>query len=155
MSSRNISACQLQAGFTSLMTIFVLLLAGCASPGATLKVTPRHEAGVQYSPREITGMMEILGYEQLRVVDPDTRQPVFVATDDGVYKLLFQYRDYTSIRVDIHIVIGNGNIGLHIYQPGRDQLDDAAMQQLERLRQRLITQYGTGHVRDSHPALAP
>jgi hypothetical protein len=29
------------------------------------------------------------------------------------------------------------------------------MQQVERLRQRLIIQYGAGHVRDSHPALAP
>ena len=155
MPSRNTSACLRQTGFNYLMTVFVLLLAGCASPGATLKVTPRHEAGIQYSPREITGIMEILGYEQLRVVDPDTRQPVSVATDDGVYKLLFQHLDNTSIRVDIHIVIGNGNIGLHIYQSGRDELDNAAMQQVERLRQRLIIQYGAGHVRDSHPALAP
>ena len=155
MSSRNTSTRLLQTGAGYLLTVMVLLLAGCASPGATLKVTPRHEAGVQYSPREVTGMMEILGYEQLRVVDPDTRQPVFVATDNGVYKMLFQYRDNTSIRVDIHIVIGNGNIGLHIYQPGRDELDNAATQQVERLRQRLITQYGAGHVRDSHPALAP
>jgi len=46
-------------------------------------------------------------------------------------------------------------IGLHIYQPGRDSLDNAALQQVERLRQRLIIQYGAGHVRDSHPALAP
>jgi hypothetical protein len=100
-------------------------------------------------------MMEILGYEQLRVIDPDTTRSVPVAQKDGVYRLLFRYRDNTSIRVDVRIVIGSGNIGLHIYQPGRDELDNAALQQVERLRQRLIIQYGAGHVRDSHPALAP
>jgi hypothetical protein len=51
--------------------------------------------------------------------------------------------------------MGNGNIGLHFYQPGRDDLDDAAMVQYERLRQRLNLQYGAEHVSDRHPALAP
>jgi hypothetical protein len=100
-------------------------------------------------------MMEILGYEQLRVLDPDTLQSVAVATKYGEYRLLFQYKDNTSIQVDVHIIMGNGNIGLHLYQPGRDDLDDAAMQQVERLRQRLIIQYGAEHVSDRHPALAP
>ena len=100
-------------------------------------------------------MMAILGYEQLRVLDPDTLQPVAIATNDGVYRLLFQHKNNTSIRVDVHIIIGNGNIGLHLYQPGRDDLDGAAVQQYERLRQRLIFQYGAEYVSDRHPALAP
>jgi hypothetical protein len=144
----------LQTGFLTLSTVCVLL-AGCASPGATLKVMPRHDAGIQYAPREISGIMEILGYEQLRVPDPDTGKSVPVATRNGVYLLLFQYRDNTSIRVDVHIVMGNGNIGLHVYQTGKDNLDDTAIEQYDRLRQRLVLQYGTEHVRDSHPFLAP
>ena len=100
-------------------------------------------------------MMEILGYQQLRVLDPYTRKSVPVATNDGEYRLLFQYKNNTSIRIDVRIVMGNGNIGLHFYQPGRDDLDDAAMVQYERLRQRLNLQYGAEHVSDRHPALAP
>ena len=153
MPSRNNYTCLQQ--FRCLLAVFVLLLAGCASPGATLQVKPRHDAGIQYSPQEITGIMEILGYEQLRVLDPDTLQSVAVATKYGEYRLLFQYKDNTSIQVDVHIIIGNGNIGLHLYQPGRDDLDDAAIQQVERLRQRLILQYGAEHVSDRHPVLAP
>jgi hypothetical protein len=144
----------LQKRFRYLLVICVLL-AGCASPGATLQVKPRHDAGIQYSPQEITGMMEILGYEQLRVLDPDIQRPVPIATNDGEYRLLFQHKDHTSIRVSARIIMGNGNIGLHIYQPGQDDLDDAAMVQYDRLRQRLILQYGAEHVSDRHPALAP
>jgi len=144
----------LQKRFRYLLAIYVLL-AGCATPGATLQVKPRHDAGIQYSPQEITGMMEILGYEQLRVLDPDTQRSVPVATNNGEYRLLFQYKDNTSIRVDVRIIMGNGNIGLHLYQPGRDDLDDATMVQYKRLRQRLNLQYGAEHVSDRHPALAP
>ena len=138
-----------------LLAACVLVLAGCTAPGATLQVKPRHDAGIQYSPQEITGMMEILGYRQLRVLDPDTQKSVPVATNYGEYRLLFQYKNNTSIRVDVRIVMGNGNIGLHLYQPGRDDLDDAARVQYERLRQRLNLQYGAEHVSDRHPALAP
>ncbi|MDX2456525.1 MAG: hypothetical protein QNL87_03370 [Gammaproteobacteria bacterium] len=155
MPFHNNSTCLLQKRFRYLLAIYVLLLSGCASPGATLQVKPGYDAGIQYSPQEITGMMAILGYEQLRVLDPDTLQPVAIATNDGVYRLLFQHKNNTSIRVDVHIIIGNGNIGLHLYQPGRDDLDGAAVQQYERLRQRLIFQYGAEYVSDRHPALAP
>ena len=153
MPSRNNATC-LQL-YRCLLTVFVLLLAGCASPGATLQVKPRHDTGIQYSPQEITGIMEILGYEQLRVLDTDTQRSVPVATNDGEYRLLFQYKDNTSIHVDVRIIMGNGNIGLHLYQPGRDNLDEAAIQQYERLRQRLTLQYGAEFVSDRHPALAP
>jgi hypothetical protein len=141
--------------FRKLLGIFALLLTGCASPGATLHVKPRHDAGIQYAPGEISGIMEILGYRQLPVVDPDTRQPVLVATDDSEYRLLFQHKENTSIRVDVHIIIGNGNIGLHLYQPDSEILDATAKQQYELLRQRLVLQYGAEHVSDRHPLLAP
>ena len=155
MPFHNNSTCLLQKRFWTLLAICVLLLAGCASPGATLQVKPGHVAGIQYSPQEITGLMEILGYQQLRVLDPLTRKSVPVATNDGEYRLLFQHKTNTSIRVDVRIVMGNGNIGLHLYQPGRDDLDDAAMVQFDRLRQRLNLQYGAEYVSDRHPALAP
>ena len=154
MPFHNNSTCLLQKRFRYLLAICVLL-AGCASPGATLQVKPRHDAGIQYSPQEVTGIMDILGYEQLRVLDPDTQRSVAIATKYGEYRLLFQYKDNTSIHVSVRIVMGNGNIGLHLYQPGRDDLDDAAIQQYERLRQRLILQYGAEHVSDRHPLLAP
>ena len=140
MPFHNNSTCLLQKRFRYLLAICVLL-AGCASPGATLQVKPRHDAGIQYSPQE--------------VLDPDTQRSVAIATKYGEYRLLFQHKDNTSIHVSVRIVMGNGNIGLHLYQPGRDDLDDAAIQQYERLRQRLILQYGAEHVSDRHSALAP
>ena len=155
MTTRNAFKRPQQAYLRCLLPLLLLLLAGCASPGATLKVKPRHDVGVQYSPQEISTMMDILGYEQLPVIDLDTQQPVAVATSYGEYRFLFQYRDNPDIRVDVHIVIGNGNIGLHLYQPGREDLDHAAMQQYDRLRQRLELQYGAEYVSDSHPAFAP
>jgi len=152
MTSRNTSrrSCR-----QYLLSVLVLLLAGCASPGATLQVTPRHDAGIQYAPREISQMMDILGYERLQVKDPDTQKLVAIATNNGQYRMNFRYRDNPDIRVAAHIVIGNGKIGLHLYQPGRKDLDHAAMAQFERLRQRLELQYGAGNVSDRHPALAP
>ncbi len=136
-------------------TICMLLIASCASPGATLKVKPQREAGIQYSPQEVSRMMDILGYERLPIRDPDTRQPVAIATAHGQYRMLFQFRENTSIQVDVHIVIGHGAIGLHIYQPGNEGLDNAAVQQYDKLRQRLTLQYGAEHVSDSHPAFTP
>ena len=135
--------------------ICMLLLAGCASPGATLKVKPQHEAGMQYSPQEISRMMDILGYDRLPIRDPDTRQPVAIATVNGQYQMIFQFRENASIQVDVHIVIGRGAIGLHLYQPGNEGLDSAAVQQYDKLKQRLILQYGAEHVSDSHPAFTP
>lgn len=135
--------------------IYMLLLAGCTSPGATLKVKPQHEAGIQYSPQEISRMMDILGYDRLPIRDPDTRQPVAIATVNGQYRMLFQFRENASIRVDAHIVIGHGAIGLHLYQPGSEGLDNAAVQQYDKLKQRLLLQYGAEHVSDSHPAFTP
>lgn len=155
MPSRHLSICRQPVILGGLLAVFVLLLTACATPGATLQVKQRHEAGIQYSPREITGIMEILGYQQLRVLDPDTRQATLIATNDGEYRLLFQHQDNTSIRVDVRILVGNGNIGLHLYQPGSETLDAAAMRQYKLLRQRLVLQYGAEHVNDRHPWLAP
>ena len=56
-------------------------------------------------------MMDILGYDRLPIRDPDTRQPVAIATVNGQYRMLFQFRENASIRVDAHIVIGHGAIG--------------------------------------------
>ena len=100
-------------------------------------------------------MMDILGYDRLPIRDPDTRQPVAIATVNGQYRMLFQFRENASIQVDVHIVIGHGAIGLHIYQPGNEGLDNVAVQQYDKLRQRLILQYGAEHVSDSHPAFTP
>ena len=67
----------------------------------------------------------------------------------------FQFRKNTSIQVKVHIVIGNGAIGLHIYQPGSKVLDSAATQQYDKLKQRLVLQYGADYVSDSNPLFAP
>ncbi len=100
-------------------------------------------------------MMDILGYERLQVKDPDTQKPVAIATSNGQYRMLFRYLDNPDIHVSVHIVIGNGKIGLHLTQPGRKDLDHTAIAQYERLRQRLELQYGAANVSDRHPALAP
>ena len=132
--------------------VFILLLAGCTSSGATLKVNPQKEAGIQYSPQEISRMMDILGYQRLLTRDPDTGNSVAIATADGEYRMSFQLRENTSIKVAAYIGIGNGAIRLHIYQAGSESLDSMAAQQYEKLRQRLIHQYGVDHVSEGHPA---
>jgi len=136
------------------LTAFVctLLLLGCTSPGETLKVSPKKEAGIQYSPQEISRMMDILGYHRLLTLDPDTGKSVAIATADGEYRMSFQLRENTSIQVAAYIGIGNGVIRLHIYQADSESLDSKATQQYERLRQRLIHQYGAEHVSKGHPA---
>ena len=141
---------------TALVAIVcALLLAACTAPGALLKVKPQKDAGIQYSPQEISRMMDIMGYERLLTPDPDTGRSVAIATNDGQYRMRFQFRENTSIQVKVHIVIGNGAIGLHIYQPGSKVLDSAATQQYDNLKQRLILQYGADYVSDSNPVFAP
>jgi hypothetical protein len=135
-----------------IMLVCALMLVGCASPGATLKVRPQKEAGIQYSPQEISRMMDILGYQRLLTRDPDTDKSVAIATGDGEYLMSFQFREDTSIQVAAYIVIGNGTIRLHIYQSGSETLDSTATEQYEILRQRLILQYGAEHVSVGHPA---
>jgi hypothetical protein len=132
--------------------ICTLLLAACSSPGATLKVTPQKEAGIQYSPQEISRMMNILGYQRQLTLDPDTGKAVAIATDNGEYHMSFQFRENTSIQVAAYIVIGNGTIRLHLYQTGSETLDSAATEQYEKLRERLVFQYGSEHVSVGHPA---
>jgi hypothetical protein len=135
-----------------IMLVCALLLVGCASPGATLKVRPQKEAGLQYSPQEISRMMDILGYQRLLTLDPDTEKSVAIATADGEYRMSFQFREDTSIQVAAYIVIGNGAIRLHIYQNGSETLDSTATEQYELLKQRLILQYGAEHVSVGYPA---
>ncbi|MDH3970726.1 MAG: hypothetical protein OEU63_01010, partial [Gammaproteobacteria bacterium] len=109
---------QVTAGL--IMLVCALLLVGCASPGATLKVRPQKEAGIQYSPQEISRMMDILGYQRLLTRDPDTGKSVAIATGDGEYLMSFQLREDNSIQVAAYIVIGNGAIRLHIFQTGSE-----------------------------------
>lgn len=130
----------------------VLALTACTSPGATLKVKPQKEAGIQYSPQEVSRTMDIMGYERLLTPDPDTGKSVAIATADGEYRMRFRFRENTSIEVAAYIVIGNGAIRLHLYQPGSEVLDHAATEQYEKLKQRLILQYGSEHVSEGHPA---
>lgn len=97
-------------------------------------------------------MMDILGYQRLLTLDPDTEKSVAIATADGEYRMSFQFREDTSIQVATYIVIGNGAIRLHIYQNGSETLDGTATEQYELLRQRLILQYGAEHVSVGYPA---
>jgi len=135
-----------------IMLVCALLLVGCASPGASLKVRPQKEAGLQYSPQEISRMMDILGYQRLLTRDPDTEKSVAIATADGEYRMSFQFREDASVQVAAYIVIGNGAIRLHIYQSGSETLDSTAAQLYEKLRERLVLQYGAEHVSAGHPA---
>ena len=132
--------------------VCALLLLGCTSPGATLVVRPQQEAGIQYSPQEISRMMDILGYQRLLTRDPDTGKSVAIATAEGEYLMSFQFREDTSVQVAAYIVIGNGAIRLHIYQSGSETLDSAAAKQYEKLKERLVLQYGADHVSAGHPA---
>ena len=82
-------------------------------------------------------MLESLGYEQLPVRDPTTGQPVYVAEKYGEYRLLFQSSDDNNVRVNAHIDMGGGNIGLHLYKIDSNDLDKSAVQLYQKLKQRL------------------
>jgi hypothetical protein len=140
------------AGMQLLMIFLLASVTACATQQAiTLKVNPQHDAGVQYSPGELTRMMTELGYQHLRVKDPVTEQSVTVAEKYGEYRLLFQSLQDNNIRVDVHIVKQDSRIALYLYNINNSPPGDSALRLYEQLLQRLKFEYGAENVSSSHP----
>jgi hypothetical protein len=136
-----------------LLRVFLLAgLTACAAQQAiTIKVNPRHDEGVQYSPQEVSRMMTELGYQQLRVKDPVTEQSVSVAEKYGEYRLLFHSLEDNNMRVDIHITKQDSRIALYLYNINNSPPGDSALRLHKQLLQRLQLEYGAENVSSSHP----
>jgi hypothetical protein len=141
----------------ALLLLPLLLQSACTTVtgGRTLDVDTRDLEGVQYMPQEISRMLEALGYEWLPVHDPDIGHPVKVAEYQGQYRMLFQVRDNTAIRVEVHIRVTGNHTGLHFYEVGNRDLGEPAREHYRKLRQRLVLEFGADNVTEKHPLLAP
>ncbi|UCC55512.1 MAG: hypothetical protein JSU75_09105 [Gammaproteobacteria bacterium] len=141
----------------ALLILAILFQTGCTTVtgGRTLDVDTRDLVGVQYMPQEISRMLEALGYEWLPVHDPDIGHPVKVAEYQGQYRMLFQARDNTAIRVEAHIRVAGNHTGLHFYEVGNRELGEAARGHYRKLKQRLVLEFGADNVTEKHPLLAP
>lgn len=141
----------------ALLVLTALLQSGCASVtgGRTLDVDTGNLEGAQNMPQEISRMLEALGYESLPVHDPDIGHPVKIAEQNGQYRMLFQARGNPAIRVEVHIRVAGNHTGLHFYEIGNKEPGTAALQQYQKLKQRLVLEFGADNVTDKHPLLAP
>ena len=141
----------------ALLMLAALFQSGCTTVtgGRTLEVDTGDIEGVQYMPQEISRMLEALGYEWLPVHDPDIGHPVKVAEYQGQYRMLFQARDNTALRVEVHIRVAGNHTGLHFYEVDSKDLGAAARAHYRQLKQRLVLEFGADNVTDNHPLLAP
>ena len=141
----------------ALLMLAALLQSGCTTVtgGRTLDVDTGDLESVQNMPQEISRMLEALGYEWLTVHDPDIGHPVKVAEHNGQYRMLFQARDNTAIRVEVHIRVAGNHTGLHFYEVGNKNLGEPARAHYRKLKQRLVLEFGADNVTDNHPLLAP
>ena len=139
-----------------ILPVVLTVPGGCATIGGdTLLVMTSRAAGTEYLPDEFERLLDSLGYEWVPVTDPDIGHPVKVATIYGEYRMRFQARDATGIKVDVHIRQDGQSASLHVTQDGRDSLDADATQHRLQLRERLEFEFGAGNVSENRPLLAP
>ncbi|MFV1973800.1 MAG: hypothetical protein ACC648_08780 [Thiohalobacterales bacterium] len=141
----------------ALLIVAALLQSGCGTitGGRTLDIDTADIEGIQYMPEEISRMMDSLGYDWLPVHDPNIGHPVKVAEINGQYRMLFQACDNPAIRVEAHIRIAGNHTGLHFYEAGNKNPGEPAQQRYQKLRGRLVFEFGADNVTDNHPLLAP
>jgi hypothetical protein len=141
----------------ALLVLTGLMLAGCMTitGGRTLAIDTGDLESVQYMPQEISRMMDSLGYDWLPVHDPNIGHPVKIAEINKQYRMLFQARDNEAIRVEAHIQVAGNHTGLHFYEVGNKSLGEPAQQHYQKLKERLVLEFGADNVTDNHPLLAP
>lgn len=138
------------AGATTLLVTFVALTACATQNVQSLRIDTRHIKGVQYKPVEMSNMLDDLGYE--RIPNPD---PARAVENYEEYRMQFRARDASEIRIDVHIRMTNGVIGIHFYEKGKKQLGDVALQRYYLLKKRVEFQFGKDHVSENRPFLTP
>ena len=125
---------------------------GVVNRQRTLVVIDGAEPPCLDTPRELEFESLIVG---IRPHDPDIGHPVKVAEHNGQYRMLFQARDNTAIRVEVHIRVAGNHTGLHFYEVGNKNLGEPARAHYRKLKQRLVLEFGADNVTDNHPLLAP
>lgn len=134
----------------------LVLSSACTTGGAnSLLVKTRDASRSQYLPSGFQALMESLDYEWIPVKDPDIGHPVKIATVNGQYRMRFQARDATGIKVDVHIRQDGHSAGLYFTQDGTPSLDAEATVRFQKLRQRLEFEFGTDRVSANRPLLTP
>jgi hypothetical protein len=153
-----------QSGFTvkgscraALVLWSLLVLApACAAAGElTLKIDPKHVTGLQNMRSEITSMLEGLGYEWLPVHDPAIGQPVQVSQENGQFVMLFRATDNASMQINVHIRKYDNVTGLHFIEQGTDQPGGAALNYFNKLKERVILEFGADNVSVTHSFMTP
>jgi hypothetical protein len=142
----------------TIMAIFMLhaLLPGyVAAADKILKIDPRHVAGLQNMPSEITSMLEDLGYEWLPIRDPVTGQPGRIAHQFGQYRMLFRSTANAAMQVEVHIRIGDNVTGLYFTEVGSDEPGAAVPDYYHKLRERAELEFGADSVSDGNSLFTP
>ena len=124
-----------------------LTATGCATGGGeTLKVKTKHVLGVQSMPNEVNALLQDLGYQWIPVLDRDTGQEVKTVIQGGDYRMAFVYAETGQVRIDTRIREADGHTRLHFYEPDGNGLSPSSMALLERLKQRLVLEFGQASV---------
>jgi hypothetical protein len=134
---------------SALLAILLVFVSGCSTTGNTvIKVDASDLEGVQSLRQEITRMLDDLGYDWVSVRDPDFAQPVKAARHAGQWRMLFQARDRTDIRIDARFDIAGYKAYLDFHVVGVEGLDSSSETYYHKLRERLELNFGPDHVSD-------
>lgn len=130
-----------------LLAALIGFASGCSTTGAAiLKIDTGDLVGVQYMPQEISRMLDDLGYDWIPVYDPAIRQPVKVAEQYGQYRMRFQARDRSDIRIDVHIRITGNTTTLRFHEVAAKDATSVSEKYYRKLRDRLVLEFGPENV---------
>jgi hypothetical protein len=104
---------------------------------------------------EILAMFEDLDYEIINSLDESTHQKIEIAEQYGEYRILFQNLKQHSIRVKAHIREEDGVTGLHFFEQGQDEPSELAMVYYQKLKQRVILEFGEKQVSEGFSFFSP
>ena len=135
--------------------LFVLVPGYILADDKILTIDPRNIVAVQNMRSEITAMLESLGYASQPVLDPSTGQPVTVAEKFGQYRMLFRAVDNVSVQINVHIRKDNHITALHFSKVSAEQPDDVANDYYQKLKQRVVMEFGADNVSDKHSFFTP
>lgn len=97
-------------------------------------------------PNEIENMLGELGYDWIPISDPHVRHGVKVSEQDGQYRMLFQHPVERQVRIDVRIRQSDDYTRLHFYEIGSQTLSPSSRTLLQRLRERVVLEFGDSNV---------